>query len=156
MPVQSILIDGATKENLHTVESLVGKENHGYMLVTDTPARAHGRWNAVSVTGASTTIVAQALTGGSLIITDIVLLAKKKTASTVLVQFTDGSNTEVIMAPDIVNNPVNIAWSPAGLVRGWKDARIELVTDATFDCTLTIVYIKLLSGEPFAVWDADR
>jgi hypothetical protein len=155
MSVDVILIDQGTGRKLHTVNSNVGK-SHGPILVVETAARAHASWNAVTVTSASTTVVAQPLTNGGIIITDIVLSAKKKTASTVKVQFTDGSNTEVLIAPDIVNSPANISWSPQGLIKGWKDARVELVTDATFDCTLTLGYIKTLGEPAFAVWDAER
>jgi|GEM_PF-5688531 hypothetical protein len=155
MAVDSILINPEDGTPLHYVPSQVGT-SHSSILVVETAARAHGLWTAATVTTASTTILTQPLTGGSIIITDVVLSAKKKTAATVLVQFTDGSNTSVLLAPDIVNAPANISWSPQGLIRGWMDARIELVTDASFDCTLTIGYIKTLTGETFATWAASK
>ena len=156
MPAEIVLIHGPSKEQLHTVESSVGVDTHGHILVVETAARAHAVWNSVSVTAASTTIITQPISGGSIIITDIVLSAKKKAASTVLVQFTDGSNTEVLIAPDIINAPVNLSWSPQGLIQGWLDARLELVTDATFDATLTVGYIRVLKSDTFAVWDGNR
>jgi len=154
MTVDVRLTDHETNRPLHTVMSNVGEDHHGPILVIETAARAHAVWNSATVTSASTTILAQPISGGSLIITDIVLSAKKKAASTVKVQFTDGGDTKVLIAPDIINNPANLSWSPQGLIRGWKDARLELVTDATFDATLTVAYIKVLNADTFAVWSA--
>jgi len=39
---------------------------------------------------------------------------------------------------------------------GWKDARVELVTDGAADATLTVFYTKLRQSIEFLEWDALR
>ena len=43
-----------------------------------------------------------------------------------------------------------------GLWRGWKDARLEMVTTGTFASTVSLGYIKVATSLPFAEWDALR
>lgn len=155
MSINAVIIDPGTGQALHSVPSIVDP-SQGPILITETQAGSHGVWQSVSVTGASTTIIAQPIPGGAIVITDIVVSSKKKAASTILIQFTDGSNTEVLMAPDIISDTANIVWSPKGLILGWKNARIEVVTDATFDATVTVGYVKLINSLTFSAWDGLR
>ena len=150
------LADVGSGHALHLTRSLV-KPNQGDVLVVESQARTHGVFKTVQIAGASTNTVATPVPGGAIVITDIVVSAKKKASSTILVQWDDDvPNTEVMLAPDIVNNPANIVWQPAGLIRGWKDARVEVVTDATFDATVTVGYYHIDEALTYESWDALR
>ena len=150
------LSDPLSGMSLHVAHPLVNEEA-GKQLVVCTPGMAHGVFKTVQVTGASTTTVATPVPGGAIVITDVVVSAKKKASATILIQWDDDvPNTEIFMAPDIINAPANIVWQPAGLIQGWKDARIEVVTDATFDATVTVGYYHIDESIPYSTWDARR
>ena len=149
------LADSGDGRGLRTAISHVEPEN-GKIIVTGTIASTEGLWNTVSATGASTNIVAQAVPGSAIVITDLVVSSEKKPSSTILIRFTDGTNTKVILGPDIINNPVNLAWSPRGYISGWVNARLDFITDATFNATVTVGYYLLSEGLEYADWLARR
>lgn len=118
---------------------------------------AAGVFKAATRESAGTTIIVQPAGGGSVSLHDILISAEKKNAGELTLQFTDGTQTEVIFAPIVTDAPVNVGLSIKGQWRGWKDARVELVTaGATFKTTVTLGYAKLSDGLEFSEWDAKR
>jgi hypothetical protein len=127
------------------------------VLITTTPLFAHGVFNAVVLDGAATTTVAVCPSGGSLLITDLVISAKKVANTTLTVRFNDGANTEIIIAPDTIEQSTNFSWSPAGRIHGWRDADLQVVTTGdNTDATVTAGYIKFPTGLVFTEWDNVR
>lgn len=127
------------------------------ILITADHQHAVGVFKAVTRETAGTTIIAQPVGGGSISLHDILISAEKKQSGELTLQFTDGSRTEVIFSPIVTDAPVNIGVPIKGQWRGWKDARVELVTaGATFKATVTLGYAKLSDGAEYSVWDARR
>lgn len=127
------------------------------LLVTSEFARTFSVFKTVTLTGVATTIIASPRPGGSILVTDIVVSAKKVASTTLIVEFDDGTNTEVILAPDTVNQSTNFAWSPAGRLQGWRDGALKVVTTgANTEARVTAVYVPLKGSLVFDDWDALR
>lgn len=155
------IADPIDKTGLHT-EEMYGRtfeaaESTSRMLIVASPLQAHGIFKAVVLTGAATTPIAMPLPGGSIIITDLIISAKKVASTTLTIRFSDGSNTEIILDPDTINQSTNFAWSPNGRIQGWEDAALEVVTTgANTDATVTAGYMKLEKSITYLEWDAFR
>lgn len=135
----------------------VAKGRHGhYGLVVETQATIHSRFQSISLAAAATTTMITVSDKESIIITDILIAAQKKAASTFLLQFTDGVDTEVMFVPDIVNQPVNFGIALAGGWQAWLGADFQVVTAGTFNYTVTIGFYKVTHGLQFADWDGLR
>ena len=128
------------------------------MLCVVQAGQLQGVFRTSSITTPTTTTVVSAPALGSLLLTDVVISADKVNNTTLTVQFTDGVDTAIIIAPDTINEAVNLSWSPAGRIQGWQDARIDVVTGGAGTPAVTILlgYIKMPIGVPFAEWDALR
>lgn len=127
------------------------------ILLADSSVKQFTNWNATQITSATTTTLVTPSTTGSLVVTDIVVSAKKVAGTTLDLEFDDGVNTVIFLSPDSVNNPVNFSWAPAGRVQGWRGASLKAVTVGNNTvATVTVVYMKLPEGLLFAEWDALR
>lgn len=154
--IDVVLVDSSEAGSLHTVDSIVAA-HHGRVLVTESQARSHGVWKTAQITTQTTTTVAAARPGDAIVITDVVISAKKVNNATADVQFSDGSNTEIFASPDMNTNPVNQAFSPQGFFGGWKDADIQVVTaGANPIITVLIGYYHISGALEFSQWDALR
>lgn len=133
-------------------------DDRSEVLITESSFRESGRWTTAQIVSATTTTLVTPLSEGSLVITDVVVSAKKVNNTTLDLEFDDGVNTEVLVSPDTINEPVNFSWSPQGRIQGWRDASMKVVTGGagTPAVTVTIGYIKVPVGLPFAEWDALR
>ncbi len=121
-----------------------------------TPAQAHGHFKTATLTSADTVVIVRPKPGRSIWVTDILVTGEKQAGSNTIIQFTDGVNTEIIMQAYQVTVPPQIAGNLQAYLRGWKDARIEMITSGAADATCTIGYIHALAGPDFAEWDAER
>ena len=92
-------------------------------------------------------------------LTDLLLSGEKINGGVVTVQFTDGSNTVIVVEGLVTDNTINIAHAFGGRWLGWRDARIDFVTStANQDATMSVGYY-FVQGEgvlSFADWDALR
>jgi len=143
--------------------NLIGIEDHNEAehglhthLLTMGPGQAHGLFKAVSGTAAATTTITSPDNGGRIAITDIMLSAEKKNTGTIELRFTDGAETITIFKAILTDAPIAIAQAMAGLWRGWKDARLEVVTVQDFTYTVACGYIKENDGLAYSDWDARR
>lgn len=159
MTLKVALVDNKTGKHLSTLiqgaaaPAITGGE---IGLIVSDAAKAFGTFQSVSITTATTTEIVAPNSNGSLIITDIIVSAKRVNNTTIALRFSDGVNSETIVAPDTINNSVNMAWSVAGRVQGWKDAVIDAVTTGSVVASITIGYVKIPEGLPFLEWDALR
>lgn len=144
----------ANPENGEAVE-VFNTDGHPSLSVTDN-LKTNGVFKTVTHTVATTTVVSLPPTGGSIILSDLVITTEKKQNGIVLVQFTDGSNTEVIIGSRVNDAPLNLAIAFGGRWRGWRDARLEFITVADFSATLAVGYAKLPVCDTHSVWDKRR
>lgn len=154
MPITSIVSDGnGTPLNSGKLIVQTLFEGLRNSLIFGSVPFSHGVWNSETLSGAATTTIATCPEGGSLIVTDVVISAKKVNSTTLLVCFDDGTNTKIFSAPDTVQQSTNFSWSPVGRVQGWRDANINAVTTgANFDGTVYIGYIIINEGQSYNQW----
>ena len=139
---------------LHTEK--VGPHTH---LVVEDHSRVATQFRSVANTGAETQIAVTPPEGTAIVITDVILGAEKAASGSVTVQFTQGSDTVIVFKISTVQNPVSLHIPFAGRWRGWKDARIDVVTaGGNSDSDVSVGYY-ILRGEgvlSFTDWDAQR
>lgn len=151
MAIDTQLIDGLSHEALHTADSF----GLGPQLITENFIGSHGVFKSVDFTIAATKVIVQPPTKSSIAVTDILVSAKKLNAKSVVLQFTDGTNVVKLMDFDNTNG-IQQAIALSGLWSGWQDARLEAITDGTFNATIAVGYVKIGIGLPFSDWDALR
>jgi hypothetical protein len=144
---------GEVQEPHH--EKSISEPQHLVPVIV-TEAEVHGVWRAANRSSAGTTIVVQPPQDGSVSITDILVSSDQAGTSSVKLQFTDGTDTEVIATFDSTNGPVGLAHPVRGRMQGWKNARIELVTTGNVDAYVTIGYLRSPDGITYALWDQKR
>lgn len=127
-------------------------------LITQTHAQVAGVFKSKTLNAAGTIIVAEPVSEGCVVLTDLILTSDKTNGSTITVRFTDGTNTIPIVVADITDAPCNIATSFAGYWRGWRNARLELLIAGGVNptATLAVGYFKLHHSMLYDEWDSLR
>ena len=143
-----------SEKDLLTVPSQV--QANSEILIVGAAPPAFGAFKSVGRSSAGTSAIVTPTSGGSVIMTDMIVTASKAATSDVTVRFTDDTNTVDILLSDSINAPINLAIAFRGLWRGWKDARVDLITTGNVIVQVTIGYIKVPDGVPFTEWDALR
>ncbi len=153
--IRAYLIDLSTGKVI-TTEPITHSDEKGRMLlVTDEPS-AHGHFKSDTYNNETATLVSPEASG-SLLVTDMIVSSRKKVGGIVTVQFTDGVNTVPIV--DLAaDDPIQIAHTFKGRVRGWKDAFVQVIISDAFNTTVYIGYLQLPPEVTlgFAAWDAER
>ena len=147
------LLGRGGSEELHVVPSPATKEP---TLVVQSPAQAHGLFKTATRTTTGTTIVVAPRSGLSLAVTDIIISGEKQAGSDITVQFTDGTDTVIMVIIDQVDSSPNLSMNLSSYFYGWADARVEVVTGGAGDATVTIGYIHVKDDLTFSEWDAKR
>jgi len=128
-------------------------------LIAESLKTLQSRWKTEINTGIETVDVVTPLPGASILITDVVISSSKKVASsTVVVQFSDGVNTEVLLSFENASAPMQFAHAPSALT-GWKDAILQVITDqAAMNITTFIGYLKIAESltKSYSVWNSER
>lgn len=138
---------------LHTVDVQPSPEP---ILVVDNLHRIHGTFASKSRTSGGTTILASPDLHQEIILTDLIVSTDKVQSATIIVQWTDDTETIIIYSGNASDAPINFAIAFAGRWAGWRDARIEMVTTNALKATVAIGYYKLPEGQTFAEWDSIR
>ena len=139
---------------LHTEN--VGPHTH---LVVEDHSRVATQFRHTANAGAETTVAVTPPVGTAIVITDIVLGAEKAASGSVTVQFVEGSDTVIVFKVSTVQNPVSLHVPFAGRWRGWKDARIDVVTTGGNDDSDVSIGYYIIRGEgvlSFSDWDLER
>ena len=135
----------------------MGQHTH---LVVEDHARVATQFKSVANSGAETQIAVTPFKGTAIVITDVILGGEKAASGSITVQFTDGSDTVIVFKISTVQNPVSLHIPFAGRWRGWKDARIDVVTTGgNSDSDVSIGYYIITGVEgvlSFADWDVLR
>jgi len=125
-------------------------------LAVTTLPQSHGVFKAVSRTSAGTTTITTPETNGSVQVTDIVLSADKVNGASVELRFTDGTNTETLFIVNVTDAPAILAINALARLRGWRDARVDLVTVGNVNAYVTTGYIKHIDALDYSEWDEKR
>ena len=141
---------------LHTEK--VGQHTH---LVTEDHSRVVTQFQHAASTDAGTTTVVTPRSGAAIVITDIILSQEKVAAGFITIQFDDDdNNTVILLRGTTVDGDMPGLHIPfAGRVRGWKDARVEMVTvGVNVESDVTIMYYHLIGEQVllFDEWSAQR
>ncbi len=161
MSLPVVLVEGLTENALATIIATAAppKIKEGgktASLLTATSGLGFGTFKSATRTTAGTTEITAPDPGGSIIVTWIVVSGEKQAGSDVTVRFTDSTNNVDIIVASQVDAPPNLAIGLPSRVQGWQDARIDMITSGAGDATVSIGYIKIPAGIPFAEWDALR
>ena len=154
MVIRARLLGSGTSKELHTVPSQFLPDEE--VLVTTTGPQRHGVFQSVNRTSAGTTIITSPDAEGAIVVTDLILSAERAANSTVQIQFTDDTETEIIILTESADSTVNLAIPFVGLWQGWRDARLELVTTGAVNVTAALGYMKVPEGLVFSEWNALR
>ncbi len=159
MSIRTILIDALTGKALRTITAGGSPEKvtgTGIGLVTASVGFAFGTFKAATRTTAGTTTLTEPDPGGSIVVTWIAVSGEKQAGSSVEVRFTDGTNIVTIVLISQIDAPPNFPISFPSRVQGWQDAQIDMITSGAGDATISVGYIKIPEGIPFAEWDSFR
>jgi len=129
--------------------------NHLHLL-TMGMGDAHGLFKAVSGTTAATTTVTAPSIGGNIALLSIMLSAEKKNTGSIELRFTDDTETITVFKAILTDAPVAFGGAIGTVWRGWKNARLEVVTVQDFIYTVTAGYVKERDGLNYADWDSLR
>ena len=153
MTVPSVLVDNRGTL-LHTEK--IGAHTH---LVVEDHARVATQFKSESHTTSATTAIATPRKGLAVVITDITITGEKINGGTITLQWADGTDTAVITKAHVTDGPVNMHAAYAGRKYGWKDARIDFITDtANQDANVDVGYY-FIAGDAvlsFTDWDTLR
>jgi len=144
-------VDG---QELCTHPGYVGRR----FLVAQSFASMNGSFKSASLGGAGTAIISAPELGGSIVLTDLVVTSDKVNGATITLRFSDGTESVNIFVSDVTDAPCNLATSFAGQWKGWKDARLEMVTTGAVAATIAVGYFKLKEelSLDYGEWDAAR
>ena len=128
-------------------------------LVSESIRTLEAHWKSPAITTATTTTVVEARPNQSIMLTDLVVILSKKVAgATVIVRFSDGTNTEIMLTFDAATANFEFTHAFTGGLRGWKDADFQIVTNqaTTLAVIVGYVHISTESTKAYDVWDAER
>jgi len=134
------------------------EETHGkhYHLLTMGIGEAHGLFKAVSGTTAATTTVTEPSLGGNLALLSLMLSAEKKNTGSIEIRFTDDVETITVFKAILTDAPVAFGGAIGSVWRGWRNARLEVVTVQDFTYTVTAGYIKERQALIYSDWNSRR
>lgn len=151
--IETNLVESASGQELY-----IAQQNGDKVLITQTHAQVAGRFKAETLTNTGTVIVTEPLSGGCIVLTDLILTSDKTNGSIISVTFTDGTYTIPLVYADITDAPCNIAMNFAGYWRGWRDAHIEFAITGGINpkANLAIGYFKLHDSMLYSEWNTLR
>jgi len=118
--------------------------------------KSHGVFKTMEFTTAGTTSFVVPNSGGSLMLTDLIVTGDKVNNGSIEVRFTDDTTTDTVIKPVVTDAPVAIAIAFSGRFQGWKDARIDVVITQNVKGSVVLGYIKAPKGLPYNEWDELR
>jgi len=129
-------------------------------LITEGLRGLECHWKTGINDASETTTIVESKYNQAMLLTDIVVTSSKKVnSSTVTLQFSDGTNTEIMMVIDGAEAPVEFSLNFQGGIRGWKNADLQVVTNQAAMYVVTFigyVHISPESSKEYGVWNAER
>lgn len=156
MPLDVVLIDAATNTALHT-EEYHTEHDDGKVLLTTTIPEQYGAFKVATRSTTGTTVISAPPAGGSIILTDLIVAAEKK-SGILTIDFSDGTNTVIISPFYLTDSPVAFSVSFTGRWQGWRNASLRMTTSINGVVSVTAGYIKVPKANSleYAAWDARR
>lgn len=150
--IKAEIVDSATGR-----QAKIADTPFGDVLTTISTDKLYSNFKSAVRTTAGTTVVVQPRSGEAISLTDI-LISAQKAAGNLLIQFTDGVYTVVLFGIALTDAPASFGVPLAGKWMGWRDARIEMVTDAVFGALVAVGYTRVKSNSTlsYAEWNAKR
>ena len=133
------------------------KDKKTLMVESQRVLAAH--WKSPAITTATTTTVVEARPSQSILLTDLVVILSKKVASaTIVVRFSDGTNTVNLLTFDAATASFEFRHAFTGGLRGWKDADLQIVTNQATTISPLVGYVHLSSGttQTYPIWNSER
>lgn len=153
MGLRVFLADRRTGHDLHVATTALGHRT----IVVATAAEIHNLFKARSETTAGIYELVEAKPNESVVITDILVSAKKFATGTLTLSFKDAAaNEEVIFEPDVSQAVINLNIQLAGGWQGWMGGSLQVVSVNNFDFTITVGYYRVPGGLSYADWDGRR
>ena len=152
MPVDAILWNLEQNQELHAA----APHDDNACLVVTNYMEAHGTFQALTTNSTVAAIVASPNLGQGLLIDSMIVFARKHTNKEYSLQLTDDTQTEVLLTADLTNEDLKFTFAVPNGWKGWKNARLEVVTTSTKVITTTVGYAKVPKADTFSAWDAQR
>lgn len=156
MAVKVFSINPQTSQALDCEVGFEGK----CTFVAESRIRLNAKWQSGINNAAETIDIVTPKVNGSIFITDLLVTSSKKVAaSTIILQFYDGTNTEKIMEIEGATAPVEFSHAFAGGLLGWRDAILQVVTDQAAMYVVTLVgYLRVSQDltKSYSEWETDR
>lgn len=130
------------------------------VLVVESLIKLDAHWQSSVNDAAETIDIVTPKSKESIMITDLIITSSKKVAnSTLIIQFSDGVNTELLTEMEGETSPIEFSHAFSGGLKGWKDAVLQVVTDqALMNVTTLIGYVKISKTltKTYSEWDVER
>ena len=156
MALRSYLVDPTDNSSID-IQSGIGGDS---TLISESMVKLCARWKSAVNDAVETIEVVAAKPNQSILITDIIMTSSKKVAaSTITLQFDDGTNTETLFVMEGASAPIEFSHAFAGGIKGWKDADLQVVTDQAAMYAVTLigyVHISEVLTQTYDAWDAGR
>lgn len=128
------------------------------VLISETYKSTVGVFKSTARTSAGTSIITSPNGDRSIVLTDMIVSTDKVNLATIVVRFTDDTNTVNIYSGIATDAPINFAIAFAGKWQGWQGARLEMETTGALKATVVVGYYNV--GEDFSLpydeWNAVR
>jgi hypothetical protein len=146
------IVDSATGR-----EAKVARTPFGSVLATVSIDKLYSNFKSAVRAAAGTSVVVQPRSGEAIALTDI-LISAEKAAGNLTIQFTDGTYTVILFGIALTDAPASFGVPLSGRWMGWRDARLEMTTDAAFGALVAVGYTRVQSNNTlsYAEWDAER
>lgn len=149
--IKSILVNPANGKALH-----IDEQDGRQILVVTTENFIHGTFKTVNHLAAGTSTITEPQGDGAIALTDLIVNTDKTNNGTIVVRFTDGTESVTIFAGTATDAPINFAIAFNGRWEGWRNARVEMQTTLALTASVALGYYRLERGDQFAAWDARR
>ncbi len=128
-------------------------------LIVESARTLGAQWKSSSITTATTTTIVEAKIDRCILLTDLIItLFKKVNAATIIGQFYDGTDTEILFTFDAATAPFQFSHPFVGGITGWQNADFQIVTNQATDVSALVGYLHIVpSGSvSHSIWDARR
>jgi len=135
--IKSRLTDIETGKSLRVLNMPSGKKTLG----VGTEAMSDGVFKVIGRTTAGTSVVCSPTGDGSIVVTDLIATGEKK-AGTLILEFSDNTNKEVMANFALTDAPLSFGISFNGRWQGWQGAWLEMITSIAAIVTVSVGYYK--------------
>lgn len=150
--LKAIIVDSATGKTVEILDDILGNPT---IAITDHYA-CLTRFKSETRTAAGTSTIADPVTDGAILLTDMIISTDRVANSRITIFFDDGVRQVNIYDGYANDAPINLSLGFHGGWKGWKDASLKMTTVAVIKATVAVGYIKIPSGIEYEVWDAMR